>query len=113
MSWKRVFGSPAAAAIFRNRRVSVEDHDTVAARILLQFVGGPPDVEAYRVVGDPDPGAHPPRRLGYEPFIGSGTRHIAAEGLGRLCFGMELQPRFVAVTLKRIAEMGMEPRLAA
>lgn len=47
----------------------------------------------------------------YEPFIGSGTHHIAAERLGRLCYGVELQPGFVAVTLERLSEMGLEPRL--
>ena len=46
----------------------------------------------------------------YEPFIGSGTHHIAAERLGRICYGVELQPGFVAVTLERLSEMGLEPR---
>ena len=49
--------------------------------------------------------------LCYEPFIGSGTQHVAAERLGRICYGLELQPAFVAVTLERLKEMGLEPRL--
>ena len=49
----------------------------------------------------------------YEPFIGSGTHHIAAERTGRICYGVELQPGFVAVTLERLREMGLEPRLVS
>lgn len=37
----------------------------------------------------------------YEPFAGSGSQFIAAEELRRRCFGMEIEPKFVAVTLER------------
>ena len=37
----------------------------------------------------------------YDPFIGSGTTIIAAETLGRRCYGMELEPRYVQVSLER------------
>lgn len=37
----------------------------------------------------------------YDPFLGSGTTLIAAEKLGRTCFGMELDPRYVDVILQR------------
>lgn len=45
----------------------------------------------------------------FEPFLGSGTTVVAAEGLGRRCFGMEIEPRYVAVTLERISDMGFVP----
>jgi DNA modification methylase len=48
----------------------------------------------------------------YEPFSGSGTQLVAAQALGRVCYAMELSPPFVAVALERMAEMGLEPRLA-
>ena len=48
----------------------------------------------------------------YEPFSGSGTQIVAAQSLGRVCYAMELSPPFVAVALERMAEMGLEPRLA-
>ena len=48
----------------------------------------------------------------YEPFSGSGTQMVAAQILGRVCYAMELSPPFVAVALERMAEMGLEPRLA-
>jgi len=37
----------------------------------------------------------------YEPFSGSGSQLIAAEQLGRCCFGMELEPVFVDVAIRR------------
>jgi len=45
-------------------------------------------------------------------FLGSGTTMVAAEQLGRVCFGMEISPAYVAVTLERMAGMGLEPKLA-
>ena len=44
-------------------------------------------------------------------FVGSGTTLVAAEQLGRLCYGMEIEPKYVAVALQRLADMGLEPRL--
>ncbi len=37
----------------------------------------------------------------YDPFLGSGTTLIAAEQLGRTCYGIEIEPRYVDVILKR------------
>lgn len=37
----------------------------------------------------------------YDPFLGSGTTLIAAEKTGRICYGMELDPKYVDVILKR------------
>jgi DNA modification methylase len=48
----------------------------------------------------------------YEPFAGSGSQLVAGEGLGRLVYGCEIMPEFVAVTLERLAGLGLEPRLA-
>ncbi len=36
-----------------------------------------------------------------DPFLGSGTTMIAAERLGRRCYGMELEPRYVDVAVRR------------
>lgn len=47
-----------------------------------------------------------------DPFLGSGTTVVAAEQLGRICYGMEIEPKYVAVALQRLADMGLEPRLA-
>lgn len=37
----------------------------------------------------------------YDPFLGSGTTLMAAETLGRRCYAMEIDPRYVAVAIKR------------
>jgi len=50
--------------------------------------------------------------LGYEPFAGSGSTLLAAEQLGRLCYGIELDPKYAAVVLERLASAGLHPQLA-
>jgi DNA modification methylase len=42
-----------------------------------------------------------PGELVYEPFLGSGTTLAAAEITGRVCFGMELDPKYVDVVVQR------------
>lgn len=44
-------------------------------------------------------------------FVGSGPVMVAAEQTGRICHGMEIEPKYIAVTLERLAGMGLEPRL--
>ena len=39
--------------------------------------------------------------LVYDPFLGSGTTMIAAQQLGRVCYGIEIKPEFVDVTIAR------------
>jgi hypothetical protein len=46
-----------------------------------------------------------------DPFVGSGTTLVAAEQLGRRCYGLEIEPKYVAVTLERMSGMGLTPRL--
>lgn len=45
----------------------------------------------------------------YDPFSGSGTTMVAAESKRRICYGMELDPGYVAVTLERLSGMGLLP----
>ena len=49
----------------------------------------------------------------YDPFLGSGTTMVAAEQLGRVCYGMEISPKYVAVILQRMKDMGLEPKLTS
>lgn len=44
-----------------------------------------------------------------DPFLGSGTTMVACEQLGRRCFGIEIHPPYVAVTLERLFGMGLQP----
>jgi DNA modification methylase len=43
-------------------------------------------------------------------FLGSGTTLIACEQTGRVGYGMEIEPRYVSVTLQRLADMGLGPQ---
>lgn len=46
----------------------------------------------------------------FEPFCGSGTQVIAAENVGRRCFGMDLDPAYVDVACRRwLLFTGIEP----
>lgn len=45
----------------------------------------------------------------FEPFLGSGTTAVAAEQTGRRCYALELEPKYVAVSLERLALMGLSP----
>lgn len=44
-------------------------------------------------------------------FLGSGSCMVACEMTGKQCYGMDLEPKYVAVTLERLSEMGLEPKL--
>ena len=54
-----------------------------------------------------------PGDIAADAFLGSGTTLVACEQLGRIGYGMEISPAYVAVTLQRLADMGLEPRLMA
>jgi len=41
----------------------------------------------------------------YDPYLGSGTTLIACERLNRICRGIEIEPKYVAVTLQRFYDM--------
>jgi len=48
----------------------------------------------------------------YDPFLGSGTMLMAAVQSGRICYGMELDPGYVAVILERYFDAtGENPKL--
>jgi len=52
-----------------------------------------------------------PGDLVCDPFLGAGTTMVAAHSLQRTCFGLEIEPKYVAVTLERLSEMGLSPKL--
>jgi DNA modification methylase len=52
-----------------------------------------------------------PGQLVCDPFLGSGTTLVACEQLSREGVGIEIDPKYVAVTLERLSEMGLEPKL--
>jgi len=42
-----------------------------------------------------------PNVIIYEPFCGSGSTLIACEKLDRICYGIELDPKYCDVIVKR------------
>ncbi|MFL6725142.1 MAG: DNA modification methylase [Sphingomicrobium sp.] len=49
----------------------------------------------------------------YDPFCGSGTTLLACHQLGRIGFGVDLDPRYVAAALERLSLLGLQPQLIA
>jgi len=49
----------------------------------------------------------------YDNFLGSGTTFVACEQLGRKGRGIEINPAYVAVTLERLSQMGLKPKLVS
>lgn len=45
-----------------------------------------------------------------DQFLGSGSTMVAANRTGRTCYALEIEPKYVAVTLERLAGMGLDPR---
>ena len=54
-----------------------------------------------------------PMDIVFDPFIGSGSTMCAAERSGRICYAIEKDPRYVAVTLERLELMGCKSERAA
>lgn len=46
----------------------------------------------------------------YDCYCGSGTTLIACEQTGRIGRGMEIEPKYVAVSLERLSLLGLQPR---
>lgn len=46
----------------------------------------------------------------YDPFVGVGTTIVAAEQLGRICYAIDIDPKWIAVTLQRLTDMGLEAK---
>lgn len=49
--------------------------------------------------------------LVYDPFLGSGSTVVAAHKLGRIGYGCEIDPAYLAVALERLALLGLKPEL--
>ena len=54
-----------------------------------------------------------PGELVFDPFAGSGSTILAAHQLGRVGYGCELDPGYLAVQLERLSAQGLEPELSS
>jgi hypothetical protein len=99
-----VFGKPVFKPD-RNTKMAVLEHRTITGQehgcekpvqLLEDLVGG------YSEDGN----------IVVDLFLGSGTTLVACERLGRKCRGIEIDPKYIAVTLERWHQMtGVEPVL--
>jgi len=70
-----------------------------------------PTMKPVELVGRAIRNSSKPGDSVFDPFLGSGTTMVAAEQTERTCYGVEIDPRFVAVTLERMSQMGLKPKL--
>jgi len=69
-----------------------------------------PTVKPVAMVGDAILDCSDRGRIILDPFAGSGTTILAAERVGRRCYSLELDPRYVDVALRRVRDIvGIEP----
>jgi DNA modification methylase len=87
----------------------VENQNPFGKRSLLEEQTGHGTQKPVKVYETPIGNHTRPGDAVYDPFAGSGSLYVAAERLGRIGLGLELEPRWVAVTLERMAEMGLTP----
>jgi DNA modification methylase len=52
-----------------------------------------------------------PGEIVYDPFSGSGSTIVAAHQLGRIGYGCELEPGYIAVQLEQLAMLRLKPEL--
>ncbi len=78
-------------------------------RMTRAVTGGKPEVEhpAVYPVSLPSMAMEAWPADVYDPFLGSGTTLIAAHRLGRRCYGMEIEPKYCEVILRRAEAEGL------
>lgn len=84
--------------------VAVQSHAILDSVIRVNRQGAPHGAEGHPApfpVGLPQAFMRSWGGDAYDPFLGSGTTVIAAEQLGRRCYGMEIEPRYVDIALVR------------
>ena len=64
-----------------------------------------PTVKPIRMVMDALLDVSAPGDIVLDPFLGSGTTLLAAERTGRRCIGVEIEPRYVDLAIRRWQEM--------
>jgi DNA modification methylase len=92
-----VWQYPGASGFSKSRNSDLRDH---------------PTVKPVQLVADAIRDASMPGEVVFDPFGGAGTTLIAAHEVGRRAALIEIEPRFVDVTLRRFQELsGIEPLL--
>jgi DNA modification methylase len=85
-----------ASSLGSDARRGLKDHPTVKPTAMLR--------DALLDLSNPG-------EIVLDPFLGSGSTLIAADGTGRVCRGVEIDPRFVDVIVRRYQEVSGKPAL--
>jgi DNA modification methylase len=81
-----IWRAPSPKMIMGGSTEAKEDHPTQKPLVLFEI----PIANHLR-----------PGEAVYDPFVGSGTTIIAAEQLGRRCYAMEIDPKYVQIAVER------------
>jgi DNA modification methylase len=73
----------------------------VSPRHRMQSKGAHPQVMPTLMIADALNDVSRPDDLVFDPFLGSGSTLLAAEETGRVCLGMDLDPGYVEVAIRR------------
>lgn len=65
------------------------------------LLGEHPTVKPSAMVADAIRDTSQPGDVVFDPFLGSGTTLLAAERCNRVCYGIEIEPRFVDLAIRR------------
>jgi len=96
-------GKDGECKAFTNPEASAQPNKIPESVIRINRMHGGHDIEhpAIFPVTFPTHAMNAWPGVAYEPFCGSGTTLIAAEQLGRTCYGMEISPAYCDVIVKR------------
>ena len=67
----------------------------------MELLGVHPTVKPALMIADALKDVSRPGDLVLDPFLGSGSTLLAAEETGRICLGVELDPGYVEVAIRR------------
>jgi DNA modification methylase len=90
-------GQPKHRAIYQS---NVWNGRSVPIKERKHFAAKPVELAKYAIINSTDPNQYV-----LDLFIGSGSTLIACEETGRICYGMEIDPKYCDITIKRWEEL--------
>src|SRR6476469_4364428 len=70
-------------------------------RTRMEHIGAHPTVKPWKMIADALLDVSHQRDLVIDPFLGSGSTLIAAERTGRTCIGIDIDPAYIEVAIRR------------
>lgn len=95
--WELIIARNIPKGAYLSTDVLVENTDRIPGLCDGHSCPKPVDLIAKLIIG------LSPKGIIHDCFLGSGTTLIAAHQLNRICYGIEIEPRYVDVTVRRFA----------